>query len=106
MFSAPGCGSAWPSCGNAASLGGNVEQPTPYGMYGNPTHGEVQAKSSGQSFGSHPYQRMPSTEAANANLPTPSQVIDNPQAYLARQGPDARSAKRKATPRRYRRRRR
>jgi hypothetical protein len=52
----------------AASMGGNVEQPTPYGMFGNPTPGQVDNQ-------------------PNPDLPTPSQVIDNPTAYLPAPSP-------------------
>lgn len=65
----------------AASFGGNVEQPTPYGMYGNPTPGQV----AGQTDYRQPMEASAMTDA-RPDLPSPSQVIDNPQAYQAEPG--------------------
>jgi hypothetical protein len=69
----------------AFSLGGNIAQPTPYGMYGNVTPGEV-----GDARADDPNVRRMDEEPHmkdKHNQPTPSQVIDNSKAVLPdRQG--------------------
>lgn len=57
------------------SLGGNIEQPTPYGMFGTQTPGEIADA-----------RRDKPERAAAEGLPLPSDVLDNPKAYLPEQG--------------------
>jgi len=63
------------------SFGSPIEQPTPYGMYGAMTPGEVAAGRRDD-----PLQAEPPAMQARSDLPTPSQIIDKPDAALAKDG--------------------
>ena len=67
----------------AFSLGGNIAQPTPYGMFGNVTPGEVAAERRDDPH----VQQWEQEPMAKQDQPTPSQVIDNAKSALPdRQG--------------------
>src|SRR3954468_5650171 len=62
------------------SPGGNIAQPTPYGMYGTLTPGEV--SSARQDDPQPPQLEEESPVKGNPSTPSPSQIAANPSAYL------------------------